>query len=82
MEAAKRANIHDYIMSLEDGYNTVIGELGVRLSVGQKQRLGFEKFMYSLTSIERTPELCLLRIYIVSRYISPDSCNAIITPHC
>ncbi len=39
IEAAKRANIHDYIMSLEDGYDTVIGERGVRLSGGQKQRL-------------------------------------------
>ncbi len=37
--AAKRANIHDYIMSLEKGYDTVIGERGVRLSGGQKQRL-------------------------------------------
>ena len=39
VEAAKRANIHDYILSLEQGYDTVIGERGVRLSGGQKQRL-------------------------------------------
>ncbi len=39
IEAAKRANIHDYITSLEHGYDTVIGERGVRLSGGQKQRL-------------------------------------------
>ena len=38
-EAAKRANIHDYILSLENGYDTVIGERGVKLSGGQKQRL-------------------------------------------
>ena len=39
VEAAKRANIHDYITSLDEGYDTVIGERGVRLSGGQKQRL-------------------------------------------
>lgn len=39
VEAARRANIHDYIMSLDEGYDTVIGERGVRLSGGQKQRL-------------------------------------------
>ena len=39
IEAAKRANIHDYITSLDEGYDTVIGEHGVRLSGGQKQRL-------------------------------------------
>ena len=39
IEAAKRANIHDYIMTMENGYDTVIGERGVRLSGGQKQRL-------------------------------------------
>lgn len=43
IEAAKRANIHDYVMTLERGYDTVIGERGVKLSGGQKQRLSIAR---------------------------------------
>jgi len=43
IEAAQNANIHEFIMSLADGYNSYVGERGTRLSGGQKQRLAIAR---------------------------------------
>ena len=51
IEAAKRANIHDYIMTLEKGYDTEIGERGVRISGGQRQRLSIARVFLKNPSI-------------------------------
>ena len=51
INAAKKANIYDYIMSLPEGFDTQIGERGVKLSGGQKQRLSIARVFLKNPSI-------------------------------
>ncbi|WP_032929216.1 ABC transporter ATP-binding protein [Leptospira santarosai] len=49
--AAKQAQIDLHIMSLKDGYNTFVGERGIRLSGGQRQRIGIARALYKEASV-------------------------------
>jgi ATP-binding cassette subfamily B protein len=51
IQAAKQANIHEFIMSLEKGYDTVTGERGVKLSGGQQQRIAIARLFLKNPSI-------------------------------
>ncbi|MEG2814312.1 MAG: ATP-binding cassette domain-containing protein, partial [Oscillospiraceae bacterium] len=51
INAAKMANIHDFVLELENGYKTNIGERGVKLSGGQKQRLSIARLFLKNPSI-------------------------------
>ena len=51
ISAAKRANIHDFIMSLSAGYSTEVGERGIKLSGGQRQRVAIARVFLKNPSI-------------------------------
>ncbi len=49
--ACKRASLHDFVMSLKDGYDTVVGESGITLSGGERQRLAIARALVLKTKI-------------------------------
>lgn len=51
VEAAKRAQLYEFVVSLPDGFETHVGERGIRLSGGQRQRLGIARAIYKNTPI-------------------------------
>jgi ATP-binding cassette, subfamily B, bacterial PglK len=51
IQAAKIANLHEFVETLPDGYNTLVGERGVRLSGGQRQRIGIARALYHDPSV-------------------------------
>lgn len=51
IHAAKVANAHDFIMETENGYNTIIGDRGIRLSGGQRQRLSIARAVFKNPAI-------------------------------
>lgn len=51
ISAAKRANIHDFVMTLDSGYDTEVGERGIKLSGGQRQRVAIARLFLKNPSI-------------------------------
>jgi len=51
VNAAKTAQLHDFIEGLEHGYSTVVRERGVALSGGQRQRLGIARAIYKQPAV-------------------------------
>lgn len=78
MEAAKKASIHEFIMSLPKGYDTQVGELGDTLSGGEKQRIGIARaFLHDAPFLlldEPTSNLDSLNEGIILKSLK-ESCN-------
>jgi len=85
IECARRSNIHDEIMKMPMGYETIIGELGLGISGGQKQRLLIARALYRKPSIlfmdEATSHLDLANESYINKSISDLSITRIIVAH-
>ena len=51
IEVSKTANLHDFVMKLNNGYETLVGERGIRLSGGERQRIGIARALYHNPSL-------------------------------
>ena len=87
MEAAKKASIHDFIMTLPKGYDTEVGELGDTLSGGEKQRIGIARaFLHDAPMIlmdEPTSNLDFLNEGIILKSLkeSADKKTVVLVSH-
>ncbi len=72
IEAAKAACIHDYIRTLPEGYDTVVGDRGVRLSGGQKQRVSIARAMLMSPKILILDEATAFLDETVEAYLKPS----------
>lgn len=85
VECARRSNIHDEIMKMPMGYETMIGELGLGISGGQKQRLLIARALYRKPSIlfmdEATSHLDLKNEAAINQSIASLSITRVIVAH-
>ncbi len=85
IEAAKKASLHGFVMSLKDGYHTQVGELGDTLSGGEKQRIGLARaFLHDgdlLVLDEPTSNLDSLNESIILRSIQQHNKATILISH-
>lgn len=88
-QAAELAGVHDYIMSLPDGYDTLVGDEGIGFSGGQKQRLGLSRALYDdpvflvldepNSNLDQDGEAALIRT--LDKIRSRRSCTCVMVTH-